>query len=214
MRVGFISIFFFSCTVAGAPGTSQPATQARPATPAEEVKEALRSLTIAQRDGDAAAIRAVFLTEDEEGARFVAAMADYAAGLVALHKAAEKAYGADGANVVTGDIKAQAADALAAIDKSTAKPEGDKATVIYGGAKDPPVQLVKVGGRWKLPLKQLLDGVDKAAEQQRLKELLHQARLAEEMARELGNGKYKEGPSRAAAVWRARLLAPEGAQEK
>jgi hypothetical protein len=95
---------------------------------------------------------------------------------------------------------------LAAIDKAEVTVTDDKAAVTYAGAKDAPVRLVKVNGRWKLPLSQLLDGADKAAEKQRLAELKHQAHVANDMAKDLTNGKYKEGPSRAAAVWRSRLL--------
>lgn len=219
MRVGQIMVLVsaLSASAAGQSHVAAPTTMpgAKPATapvwtepPASTPREALRSLNIAQRDGDAAAICSLFLTEDEQGARLIAAMADYAAALVALHKAAEKAYGLDGANLVTGDINAQSGDALLAVEKAEIVEKGDKATVKYAGAKDDPVHLVKVGGRWKLPLAELLGNVDKATERQRLTELRHQAHLANEMATELNNGKYKEGPSRAAAVWRSRLLDP------
>ena len=213
MRVGLIialtalvtALWAMAADNAAAPSTA-PAEL-----PAGTPKEALRSLNLAQRDGDAAAVRSFFLTVDEEGEKLVSAMADYTAALVALHKAAEKAYGPEGANLVTGDINAQSIEALAAIEKADVVYKGDKsdkADVTYAGAKDAPVQLVKVAGRWKLPLAQLLQGVDKALQHQRLKELLHQAGLASDMARELSNGKYKEGPARAAAVWRSRLLDP------
>jgi hypothetical protein len=218
MRVGLIMALVTALSAnAAAPSFAAPTTNpsAKPTTapawaepPASTPREALRSLNIAQRDGDAKAICSLFLTEDELGARLISAMADYAAALVALHRAAEKAYGLDGANVVTGDINAQSSDALAAIEKAEIMVTGDKASVKYAGAKDDPVHLIKAGNRWKLPLADLLANVDKDSEQQRLTELRHQAQLASEMANELSSGKYKEGPSRASAVWRSRLLDP------
>ena len=55
-------------------------------------------------------------------------------------------------NLVTGDIAAQSTDALAAIDKADVTIVGDKASVQFASARDAPVKLEKVDGRWKLPL--------------------------------------------------------------
>jgi hypothetical protein len=75
MRVGFIVAFLIALAAAGADKpTSQPATRPATATsPTEPLastpKEALRSLNLAQRDGDAAAVRSLFVTDDEDGAK-------------------------------------------------------------------------------------------------------------------------------------------------
>jgi hypothetical protein len=204
LSAGFI-LYPSSFILSAAPATSST-TPATPEPAAATPKEALRSLNVALRDGDAAAVRSMFVTHDQEGARLIGAMADYSAALAALHRAAEKSYGRDGANMVTGDINAQSADGLASIEKAEVAIEGDHALVKFTGATDPPVKLIRVAGRWKLPLTQLLDGADRPAELRRLAELILQARLAQETANEINAGKYKEGPSRAAAIWRSRLL--------
>ncbi|HZK81328.1 MAG TPA: hypothetical protein VFC46_09685 [Humisphaera sp.] len=198
-----------------------PAPQTTPATipasaRADTPKQALRALNMALRDGDARAIRELFVIRDDDASRLINAMADYAGALVLLHKAAEKAYGAEGANKVTGDMAAQSAEGLAAIEKADATIDGDTAVVKFAGATDPPVRLVKVDGAWKLPFSQLLDGADKAAEQRRIKELKHQADVARKTAEEVKAGRYREGPLKAAEVWRSRLLelAPPGPATK
>lgn len=199
-------------TLPAGPGespTRSPEAPLRPAeAPAGSPKQALRSLNLALRDGQTQAIRSLFVTRDDAAAKLVAAMADYAAALVMLHDAAEKAYGKEGANVVTGDIAAQSAEGLAAIDRAEESIAGDTAVVKYASATDPPIRLVKIDDRWKLPLSQMLDGVDLAAERQRYTELKLQAELARKTAEEVNAGKYKEGALKAAEVWRSRLLEP------
>ena len=144
--LSFILCVYPSNSISAAPPATRPTT-APAIPPATTPKEALRSLNLALRDGDAAGVRSLFLTRDEDDARLIGAMADYSAALVALHQAAEKSYGRDGANMVTGDINAQSADGLAAIEKSEAAVEGDHAVVKFAGATDPPVKLTKVDGR-------------------------------------------------------------------
>lgn len=199
MRLGIILI---SSIFWAAPAMAQ---QTRPATVPATPRETLRTLNIALRDGDADTVKALFQTTTAEGRKLVCAMADYAAALAGLHRAAVKAYGPEGANVVTGDTVAQSADGLAAIDKAEESINGDTAVVKYAGATDPAVKLVREDGVWKLPFSQLLNGADKAAEERRLIELATQTRIANDMAAEIVAGKYKT-PEKGAEVWRARLL--------
>ena len=176
--------------------------------PATSPKAALTSLNLALRDGDRQAIRSLFVTHDDEGSRLVRAMADYAQALAMLHQAARNAYGPAGANTVTGDIEAQSQDGLSAIEKAEVVITGDTAEIRFRDATDPPVSLMKIGDGWKLPLAQLLDGADRKAEERRCKELLTQAAAARKTADEVKAGKYREGPLKAAEVWRTRLLEP------
>lgn len=185
--------------------TTSPATAPTSRGAQSTPKGTLRQLNLALRDGDAGAIRSLFQTTDDEGKKLVWAVADYAAALAALHRAAVDMYGADGANTVTGDMSAQSADGLAAIDKAQAEVNGDAATVRFADADDPPVHLVKVAGDWKLPLSQLLNGADKPAQERKIAELDVQTKLAHQIASEIRSGKFK-GPDKAAEVWRSRLL--------
>lgn len=188
-------------TTAPVPATAPAAGPVVALTP----KDALRQLNIALRDGNAAAIRSLFLTADDEAKKLVGAMADYAEALAALHRAAIQAYGPEGGNTVTGDMDAQSADAMAAIDRAEASVDGATALVKYADATDAPVRLVKVDGSWRLPLAQMLGGVDHAAQERRLTELRSQTQLARETTREIAAGKYKLA-DKAAEVWRSRLL--------
>ncbi|MDB5293310.1 MAG: hypothetical protein JWL69_4551 [Phycisphaerales bacterium] len=199
MRLGIVlilSIFF---------AASARAQQTRPATAPATPKETLRTLNIALRDGDADTVKSLFQTTTAEGKKLVGAMADYAAALAELHRSAGKAFGPEGANVVTGDTVAESADGLAAIDRAEESIDGNTATVKYTGATDPAVKLVKVDGLWKLPLSQLLNGADKVTEERRLTELATQTKVAKDTTADITAGKYKT-PEKAAEVWRARLL--------
>jgi hypothetical protein len=185
--------------------------ETRPATaaiepPASTPKEALRSVNLAQRDGDSAALRALFVAENEKESRLLGAMADYAGSLADLRAAARQAYGAAGAVIVIGDTKAESDKGLAAIEKAEVTIKGDTASVKYAGATDAPIRLVKVDGRWKLPISQLAEGQDANASEMVVKELAAQTRIARTMAQEINAGKYKEGANKAREVWRSRLL--------
>jgi hypothetical protein len=206
MRLGLTLILLLFFSVGAGPATRPATAPADP--PASTPKEALRSLNLSQRDGNTAALRALFISSDEPGARLIDAMAEYAAALVALHDSAEKAYGPESANFITGDMKSESEKGLAAIDKSEVMIDHDTATVKYAGATDAPIRLVRVDGRWKLPVVQLLEGADKESEEKGVKELTLQSQIAHNMAVEIAAGKYKEGANKAREVWRARLLGP------
>ncbi|HET6246234.1 MAG TPA: hypothetical protein VFE47_00910 [Tepidisphaeraceae bacterium] len=208
MHLKCLLLFAIALALAAGPQT-KPADP-----PAGTPKEALHSLNLAQRDGDAAAIRALFYSKDERGEQLVSAMADYAAAFAQLHAAAEHAYGAEGAVILTGDVQAESAKGLAAIEKATVTLDGNNATVKYEGATDAPIRLTKIDGRWKLPVSQLLDGTDEKAGEKGVKELLAEGQIARTMAEEITAGKYKEGANKAKEVWRSRLLAPGKTEKK
>ena len=90
MQVGLIFAFLIGVTAAALAQTpsTRPATapQAGATTksttaPADTPKQALRALNVALRDGDAPSIRNLFLTHNENGAKLIGAMADYAGAL-------------------------------------------------------------------------------------------------------------------------------------
>lgn len=206
MRFAFVGILISLAAATAFAQTTQPATYptTQPATD-QTPKGTLRMLNIALRDGDAASVRQLFQTGDEQEAKLVAAVADYAAALAALHREAVTTFGNDGANAVTGDTNAESTDGLDAIDKADEAIDGDKATVKYASGGDEPMHLEKVKGQWKLPLSQLVSGSDSAARQRRLEELTHQSKLAQQTAEEIAQGKYKAADD-AAHAWQGRLL--------
>jgi len=132
-------------------------------------------------------------------------MADYAAALAALHHQAAKTFGDEGANLVTGDTDAESAEGLEAIEQSDVTITGDTATVTYKTSEDAPIKLTKIKGQWKLPLSQLTVGAELGAEQHQREDLVSQARLAQETAEEIAQGKYKAVED-AAHAWQSRVL--------
>ena len=123
-------------------------------------------------------------------------MADYAAAFAQLHAAAERAFGNDGAIIVTGDVQAESAKGLAAIEKAQVTLDGNTTTVKYAGATDAPIKLTKIDGRWKLPVAQLLEGADPKAGDKGARELQAEARIARKMSEEITAGKFKQGAQR------------------
>ena len=143
-------------------------------------------------------MRALFFSKDDRESKLVAAMAEYAAAFAQVHLAAEHGFhGAEGATILTGDVQAESAKGLAAIEEAKVTLDGNTALVQYTGATDAPIRLVKIDGRWKLPVAQLLDGADSKAGEKGVNELLSEAQIARRMADEITAGKFKEGANKA-----------------
>jgi hypothetical protein len=164
-----IAIILWACApvLAAGPQTRPTTLPDDPATP----RGALRNLNQAMRSGDVAAIRQLFLATNPAETRMVEADASMAAALARLRAAALAAYGPQGADIVTGDSDAGAADSAARIDTADVTVTGDIATVVYRDEKDSPFVLKKSGGQWKVPVSQLGKPLDAATLDERLADL-------------------------------------------
>jgi hypothetical protein len=198
-----ISIIFWACVpaLAAAPQTRPTTLPADPATP----RGALRNLNQAVRSGDVAAIRQLFLVTSPAESRMVEADASMAAALARLRVAALRAYGPQGADVVTGDSDAGAADSAARIDTADVTVTGDVATVVYRDEKDSPFVLKKSGGQWKVPVSQLGKPLDAATLDERLADLAVQQKVVEQLTREIEQRKFAAAEE-AREAWRTRIL--------
>lgn len=182
---------------------SRPATT--PAIDASTPKAALRSLSIAMRDGDALTIKHLFLAASSAEEKMVDADAQMAAALAELRRAAVAAFGEAKAMTVTGDTAAGSAESLARIDAADVTAAGDTATVSYRDEKQTPFILKKVSGEWKVPVSELGKPLDKAALDQRLSDLSIQTAVVRQIIRGMAAHKFST-PEQAREAWQSRIL--------
>jgi hypothetical protein len=168
-------------------------------------KGALKVLASALRDGDAGRIREVMYATTPAESRMVAAMADMAAAMAQLQKAAVKAFGEEGAKEIVGDTQATDAQGRARIDAAEVRLAGDTATVIVPEGEDAPVVLKRVNGQWKVPMSELSKNADPSALEERLTELGEQRKLVAQLTDEIGQGQFKN-PAQAKDAWQSRAM--------
>jgi len=188
------------CGYASAQAT-RPADGAVGATP----RDAVRALNVAMRAGDVQGVKQVFLATTPAEIRMVDADAEMAAALAHLRAAAVKAYGAQGADLVTGDSDASATESAARIDAADVVVEGDVATVTYRDQKNSPWVLKKVEGKWRIPVSQMGKPMDAASLDQRLSDLAVQRQVVEDVAEQIRLKKYASAEA-AREAWRTRIL--------
>ena len=168
-------------------------------------RDAVRQLNAAMRAGDVTAMKQIFLATTPAESRMIDADAEMAAALARLRTASVKAYGAHGADTVTGDSDAGAVESAARIDSAEVAVDGDVATVTYRDQKNSPFVLKKVDGRWRIPVSQLGKPLDPAALDQRLSDLAVQRRVVDDMAEQIRQKKFATA-EQAREAWRTRIL--------
>ncbi|HSZ56789.1 MAG TPA: hypothetical protein VK797_14065 [Tepidisphaeraceae bacterium] len=201
MRRTVLAVLALVAPLAAAQQTRPTTAPDDPATP----RGALRTLNQAMRDGNVAAIRQLFLATTPSEARMVDADAAMAAALARLRTAAVEAYGPRGADLVTGDTDAGAADSSARIDSADVVVTGDVATVVYRDEKDSPFVLKRSGGQWKVPVTQLGKPLDPAALDERLADLVVQRKVVQELTDQIRQKKFATAEE-ARQAWRTRIL--------
>jgi len=131
--------------------------------------------------------------------------AEMAAALARLRIAAVRAFGNQGADLVTGDSDASAVESAARIDSADVAVDGDVATVTYRDQKNSPWVLKKVQGRWRIPVSQLGKPMDPASLDQRLSDLALQRHVVDAMVEEIRQKKFATA-EQAREAWRTRIL--------
>ena len=176
-----------------------------PAADASTPRGALRVFSTAMRDGDAAAIKQMFIATTPSEQKMVACVAELASAFALLHQSAVKAYGEEEARQFTQDSDVAAAEALARIDSADVVVNGDSATVTYKDQAQLPFLLKKVAGQWKFPTSNLGRPTDPTDLDHQLAELSLQADIVREIAAEIQAGKFATA-QKAAQSWHTRLL--------
>jgi hypothetical protein len=192
-----------------ATGSGGLAQQTRPTTaPAADgttPRGTLRLLNTAMSQGDVAAIKRLFIATTAAEVRMVEADAEMAAALADFRRAAAKAFGEDGAKVVTGDTGVGAAESIARINAADIAITGDTAIVTYPDQTESPFVLKKVAGRWRVPVSQLGKPLEKAALDQRLADLAVQRDVLRELTDRITKGKFADA-DQAREAWQTRIL--------
>jgi hypothetical protein len=172
-------ISFAADSPAGNSGATAAPAKADLSTP----KGAALTFANALVSGDNAAIRACSVGSDTEY-KTLESLSTMVSAMKKLSDAAVEKFGKD--NVIT---KGSNTDIAAEIEKSTAKEEGDTATIVNKDKPDDknPMKLKKVGSDWKVDLAQTLpkDGVDMLS-----KMAPAMAKVANEVTAEIKAGKF------------------------
>lgn len=176
-----------------------------PAIDASTPRAALRTLSLAMRDGDVATIKRSFLAANPAEAKMVEADAEMSAALADLRRAAVAAFGEQGAKTITGDTAAGSAESLARIDGADITSTGDTATVTYRDEKQSPFILRRIEGEWKIPVSELGKPLDKAALDQRLSDLSIQTAVVRDIIKSIQSHKFAT-PEQAREAWQTRIL--------
>jgi hypothetical protein len=200
-----------------APAADQPKDKpsAAPQSPDEAaLRVALKALAKALQDGDRDQIRKVIHAANPTEQKMVDAMAGMAAAIANLNKAAAKAFGADQAKALTGDLGAE----LTRIDEAKVSIDGETATVVYKpgepapkqtdlASADPaaPLQLIKVDGRWQVPMAKLSKGATAEQIEQRLADVDVQTKVVADITAEITEGKHKNVDA-VAEAWQAKVM--------
>lgn len=164
--------------------TSAPVDQSTP-------RGALKLLARALEAGDRTVLLDL-LHADSPGERKVAeATAGLAEATAELRRASVKAFGEQASRPLGVDAAA-VPEAMARVDASVEKIEGDKATVTSPADPADSLVLVQRGdAKWRVPMSQISGAVDPADLDQNLRDSAEQTRLLKALAREVAAGKFK-----------------------
>jgi hypothetical protein len=187
--------------------SSQPATS--PAGSLDSPRASLKWFAAALRDGDASQLRKVVFTASDAEDHMVGAMGEMAHALASLHRAAVAAFGPEAATRFTDDTAAHFDQTVARIDAADVATDGDVATVRYAEDKDNPFTLRKVKDQWRIPASQFAGGAMPDVVERRAAEMLVQARIVTEVARDIAAAKYRTADA-ASLAWRSKMMSALG----
>jgi hypothetical protein len=163
--------------------TSAPVDQSTP-------KGALKMLARALETGD----RKVLLELLDAGSPSERKIAEATAGLAEataeLRRASAKAFGETAARPLGVDVAA-VADAMARVDASVEKIDGDQATVTSTLDPTDSMLLVQRDRKWRVPMAQISGAINAADLEKNLHDTDEQVKLLKALAGEVAAGKYK-----------------------
>jgi hypothetical protein len=201
----FAIAFCLPATIFAQP-TTAPTTQviADPTTP----KGTLTLLNRATANGDTGTVRKLMHVATTQESRVADALVNRTDAFSKFRQAAVKSFGADAAAKLTGnETDAAAADqAIAAADVTI---QNDKAVVQMEGQA---VNLVKIGGDWKLSLAGLTAGLAPADVDRMLAQMQMFVTVMSQTTDEVSQGKYKS-PDEVNDAIRAKLATAMMQQE-
>ncbi len=168
-------------------------------------KAALKSLAAAMEDGNVAAMSAVLYAASADEQRMVTAMAEMAAAQAAMKKESIKAFGEIGAKDLVGTSDPSPVAALQRIDAAQVTIKDDQATVSYGADPSAAFVLKRVDEAWRLPVSSLAKGADAKIVDQRVADVIVQARIIQDLTAEIAAGKYRNA-AQASDAWSEKIM--------
>ncbi|MEA2711620.1 MAG: hypothetical protein QOF78_4221 [Phycisphaerales bacterium] len=157
-----------------------------PSTP----KGALKTLAKALEAGDRKMLLDLLHADSPNEQKIADATAALAEATAELRRASTKAFG-EQASRPLGVDSAAVTEALARVDSSTEKVEGDRATVTSPQDQGDSLILVQREKKWRVPMSQISGAVNAADLDRNLRDSSEQARLLKELAAEVSAGKFK-----------------------
>lgn len=220
-RLVMLAIAVPLCCATLAPAQTDPATTSPAATmpvvvPADPStpRGALKLLTGALDAGDAATARATLFTQDPGHQPWMDAMLRLSAATASLKTESVKAFGEEGAKAVIGEPATATAVAMAALDRSTEEIDGDAAIVRAEGNAEPPIELVRVDGRWRVPLAVFVGGASPEQLAETTTQMSTQAAVMEQFNKDLAGGKFKTAEEAIQVLQMRRVQARFGDQQR
>jgi hypothetical protein len=193
-----------TCLLAQAPATA-PATM--PTTPADATtpQGTLTLLSRATQTGDSASVRDLFHSTNDQQKKMADLMLQRAEVFAKFRQALVKQFGEDTATELTGTSLADEVVAEQRINEAVVKIDADTAKVQMKAetpnAPEPDaVQMVKVDGKWKLPMASLTEGMNANEVEQGLKKLQMVSNIVTQTTAEVESGKYKSADELSDAI--------------
>ncbi|HRK32906.1 MAG TPA: hypothetical protein PLD59_17720 [Tepidisphaeraceae bacterium] len=171
---------------------------------------ALKVLTRAMDDGDIAVAQRVMLSESDDETSWAAAMLRLSTASVTTRRASVQAFGDEGAKAIIGDAAAATAFALAAIDRSSEELQGDQALVRSSDGVEAPIELKKINGEWRVPVKVFVGDAPAEKLAETAEKMGRQADAIESFCTDMAAGKYKSPEDAAQALQLAQVKAVFG----
>lgn len=161
-----------------------------PADASKSPKQTLKDEDAVARAGKAEDDLAYYRATNEQEKKLAQAIADADVALAKLQKAVDQKFGKELAVAV---VHAAGAQDLDDIDAATEKVDGDKAVIEWKRKDSAPLTMVKVDGKWKVSLSDLIQGMDE-------KEVNELTSAMRQLVTQLGfisgrveQGKYRSG---------------------
>lgn len=171
---------------------SQPAAAADSTTP----KGTLTMLSRATQSGDSASVRDLFHASNPQQEKMIELMLERTSVFAKFRQALVAKFGEEAAMQLTGNSAADEAAAEVRINQAVVKIDGEKAAVqmkaeMPGEQEPDPVQMVKVDGKWKLPMAVLTEGMPAADIESNLRKVKMLSDVVISTTTEVTGGKFK-----------------------
>jgi hypothetical protein len=194
--VGCVVLLCLGIGFASAQPATAPAAQALDPVDQTTPKGALKMLSRATQSGETATLKQLFHATNPQQQKIADSMIDRADVFAKFRAALVSKFGEDAATKLTDTSPADEMAAEARIEQATVKVDNDKASVTMKsevpGDPDPDaMQMVKVDGKWKLPMAPITDGMDAPSMEAGLRRMKLISEAVTQTTADVSSGKYQ-----------------------